>query len=215
MIRVLVADDHSIVCEGLSRVLSSEGDVQVVATAASGPDVFSRLRLAPVDVVLLDLSMPGMGGVEILKHLKAEWPSLPVLVFSMHPEDQYAVRCVKAGAAGYLSKSCDKKVLLDAVRRAAAGGQFITPAVGECLLREVRHPGSSDSPHLLLSDREFEIFLLIADGTPPAEIARRLNLSPKTVSTYRTRILEKTSLSGNSDIMRYAIDHGLVSRPIV
>lgn len=209
MIQVLIADDHAILCEGLGRVLSSEGDIQVQATASSGPEVFSRLRESAVDVVLLDMSLPGMHGIDVLKQIKLEWPAVAVLVLSMHPEDQYAVRCIRAGASGYLTKSCDKHILLQAVRKAAAGGQFITPRVSECLLMEVQKGEGDEVPHSLLSDREFEVFMLIAEGIGAQEIAKRMHVSPKTVSTYRSRILEKMNLGGNPDIMRYAVDHDL------
>ncbi len=214
MIRVLIADDHAIVLEGLSRVLSSGGDIIVAATAGSGPEALARLRDTPVDVIMLDLSLPGMSGIETLKQIKAECEDMPVLIFSMYPEEQYAVRCIKAGAAGYLNKSCEKSVLLEAIRRASAGRQYITPAVGECLLQEVQHPGQADEPHLALSDREFEVLRMIAAGSTPADIAQTLKLSPKTISTYRTRILEKLNLSTNAEMMRYAFEHGIADRTV-
>jgi len=159
--------------------------------------------------VLLDMTMPGMNGMETLKQIKVEHPDLPVLMLSMHPEEQYAVRCIKAGAAGYLTKACEKQVLIEAVRRAAAGGQYITPAVSECLIQEVQRGGGGQEPHEALSDREFEVFRLIAAGVPLANMARKLALSPKTISTYRVRILEKMGVGSNAELMRYAFDHGL------
>ena len=210
MIRVLIADDHAIVREGLANVLASKGDIQAVAMAASGAEALQRIRETALDVVLLDMTMPGLNGIDTLKQIKAERPDLPVLIFSMHPEEQYAVRCVKAGAAGYLNKACEKEVLLEAVRRAATGKQYLTPTVGHCLLQELQQPGQDKEFHQMLSDREFDVFKQIAEGVPLADIAKLMNLSPKTVSTYRTRILEKMSLSSNAEIMRYAFDHGLV-----
>lgn len=209
MIDVLIADDHVILCEGLGKVLASEGDIQVRATAASGPEALQRLRQGGIDLVLLDMSLPGMHGIEILKQIKIDYPRIPVLILSMHDEDQYAVRCIRAGAAGYLNKSCDKHVLLEAVRKAASGGQYITPRVGECLLQAVQKQDGSQPPHKQLSDREYEVFGMIASGLTVQEISQQLSLSPKTVSTYRARILEKMGLHGNADLMRYAYEMGL------
>ena len=211
MIRILIADDHAIVREGLANVLSSKGDIQVVAQASSGAEALRRMRDTAVDVVLLDMTMPGLNGIETLKQIKAERPDLPVLMLSMHTEEQYAVRCVKAGAAGYLTKACEKNVLLEAVRCAAAGKQYLTPTVGDCLLQEVQQPGHGKEIHQMLSDREFDVFRQIAQGVPLADIAKGMNLSPKTVSTYRTRILEKMGLSSTAEIMHYAFDRGLAN----
>lgn len=209
MIRVLIADDHAIVCEGLANVLTSDAGIEVAATASSGPEALEKLRRGPADVVLLDMTMPGMNGIETLKQIKVEHPDLPVLMLSMHPEEQYAVRCIKAGAAGYLTKACEKHVLIEAVRKAAAGGQYLTTAVSECLIQEVQRGDGAREPHEALSDREFEVFRLIASGVPLTDMARQLSLSPKTVSTYRLRILEKMGLENNAELMRYAFDHGL------
>ena len=209
MIRVLIADDHAIVREGLANVLSSSVGFEVAALAASGPETLEKIREKSVDVVLLVLAMPGMNGIETLKQIKIERPRLPVLILSMHPESQYAIRSIRAGAAGYLTKDCEKEILLEALRRAAAGGQYLTPAVSECMMREIQQPITGAQPHQLLSDREFEVLRLIAEGMPLADMARQLNLSPKTVSTYRARILEKLGLSSNAELMRYAFDQGL------
>ncbi len=211
MIRVLIADDHAIVREGLANVLSSKGDIQVVAQAASGAEALQRMRDTAIDVAILDMTMPGMNGIETLKQIKAERPGLPVLMLSMHPEAQYAVRCVKAGAAGYLTKACEKNVLLEAVRRAATGKQYLTPAVNDCLLQEVQQPEQGKEIHQTLSDREFDVFRQIAQGISLSDMATRMNLSPKTVSTYRARVMEKTGLSSNAEIIRYAFDRGLVN----
>jgi two-component system, NarL family, invasion response regulator UvrY len=210
MISVLITDDHAIVCAGLAQVLASSGDIRVDAIAASGAEALTRLRQAPVDLVLLDMSLPGMNGIETLKQIKLEHPDLPVLMLSMHPAEQYAVRCIKAGAAGYLTKACDKKVLLEAVRTAANGSKYLTPEVSQCLLNAVQQTGETAKPHEMLSDREHEVFMLIARGVPLAGMARQMSLSPKTVSTYRARILEKTGLASNAELMRYAFDHGLL-----
>lgn len=209
MKRILLVDDHTIVLEGLARLLASDQDIHIVATAKSGPEALEMIAKTALDGVLLDISLPGMNGIETLKQIKLDQPSLPVLVFSMYPEEQYAVRCIKAGAAGYLTKACEKKDLLAAVRAITSGHRHITSAVSDCLLGEVRRDKSDDQPHQSLSDREFEVFKMIAQGIPPSDMAHRLNLSPKTISTYRSRILEKMSLSSNAELMRYAIEQGL------
>ena len=212
MIRVLIVDDHAIVREGLGNVLAAEKGLVVAAQAASGAEALQRIADTPVDVVLLDMTMPGMNGIETLKQIKLDHPRLPVLMLSMHPEALYAVRCLKAGAAGYLTKACEKKALLEAVRCVAAGGQYLTPAVSGYLCREVRHPGNSGAAHQQLSDREFEVFRQIAEGLSLADMAKRMNLSPKTVSTYRARILGKMGLANNAEIMRYAFEQGLAPK---
>ena len=212
MIRVLIVDDHAIVREGLGNVLAAEKGLVVAALAASGAEALQRIADTPVDVVLLDMTMPGMNGIETLKQIKLDHPRLPVLMLSMHPEALYAVRCLKAGAAGYLTKACEKKALLEAVRCVAAGGQYLTPAVSGYLCREVRHPGNSGATHQQLSDREFEVFRQIAEGLSLADMAKRMNLSPKTVSTYRARILGKMGLANNAEIMRYAFEQGLAPK---
>ena len=210
MIRVLIVDDHAIVREGLANVLATEKDLVVAGQAASGAEALQQIRNGRVDVVLLDMTMPGMNGMETLKQIKVERSELPVLILSMHPEEQYAVRCIKAGASGYLTKACERAVLVEAVRRAAAGGQYLTPSVGECLLQEVQQKRGGEEPHRRLSDREFEVFQQIAAGVALADMAQRMNLSPKTISTYRLRILEKMGLASNAELMRYAFDRGLV-----
>lgn len=211
MKRLLLVDDHAIVLEGLSKLLASLDGIRVVATAGSGPEALERIRTGGLDAVVLDIALPGMNGIETLKQIKQECPALPVLIFSMYPEEQYAVRCIKAGASGYLTKACEKKELLEAVRAVTSGRRYISSAASQCLLGEVAQGDEhGDAPHRLLSDREFEVFRFIAEGVPPADMARKMNLSPKTISTYRTRILEKMNLAGNAEIMRYAFDHELV-----
>ncbi len=206
MIRVLIADDHAIVREGLMNIM---GPDMKVDTAASGAETLVLIRKKYFDVILLDISMPGMSGLETLKQIKTEKPDLPVLILSMHPEDQYALRCIKAGAAGYLTKACDKRELLNAIRETAAGKQYITPNVSEHMIEALRQPEPHKTTHEALSDREFQVFLLTAKGVALTDMAKRLNLSPKTISTYRRRILEKTGLRNNAEIMRYAFEHGL------
>lgn len=209
MKRLLIVDDHVIVLEGVSKLLASDNGISVSATAGSGPEALACIRKTKLDGVLLDLALPGMNGVETLKQIKDEFPKLPVLIFSMYPEEQYAVRCIKAGAAGYLTKACEKKELLDAVRAITRGQRYLTAKVSDCLLGDIQQAQTADEPHRLLSDREFEVFKGIAAGFAPADMARNMHLSPKTISTYRTRILEKLKLSSNAEVMRYAFDHGL------
>lgn len=209
MKRILLVDDHTIVLEGLARLLASDDDIRIVATANSGPEALAKIWETALDGVLLDISLPGMNGIETLKQIKQEQPELPVLIFSMYPEDQYAVRCIKAGAAGYLTKACEKSDLLSAVRAITSGRRYITPAVSDCLLGEVRRDESDQEPHQSLSDREFEVFKMIAQGVPLSDMARQMHLSPKTISTYRSRVLEKMNLSSNAEIMRYALERDL------
>jgi DNA-binding NarL/FixJ family response regulator len=184
-------------------------NIQVVAEAADAPAAMSQLFRCPIDLVLLDIGLPGRSGVELLKQIKASWPKLPVLILSNYPEDQYAVRVLKQGAAGYLTKETAPERLAEAIRRVAQGGRFITETVAERLIDSVA--GDSErAPHESLSDREFEVFKQIAAGRSLTEIADTHNVSVKTVSTQRARILEKTGLATNADITRYALAHRLV-----
>lgn len=211
MIEVLIVDDHAVVRDGLASVLDASGAVKVTGVAGSGAEALALVRAKRFDVVLLDISMPKMNGLETLKQIRDERHDLPVIMLSLYPADQYALRCIKAGASGYLSKNCTSTDLLAAVRAAAAGRTFITPAVSECLISQFRQPESLEAePHRALSDREFEVFQHIANGKQLTEIGQCLHLSPKTVSTYRARILEKMGLANNAAIMHYAFEHGLV-----
>lgn len=210
MIRVLIADDHAIVRQGLRQILSDTTDIEVGGEAANGFEALHKVRHeGPWDVVLLDVAMPGKNGVDTLKQIKAEHPRLPVLVLSMYPEDQYATRLLRAGAAAYLTKESAPEQLIAAIRSVAAGRRYITPAVGELLMREIDRD-SDQPPHTKLSDREFEILRLIASGHSTSDIAARLNLSVKTISTYRTRLLTKMQLRNNAELTHYAVKHGLV-----
>jgi two-component system, NarL family, invasion response regulator UvrY len=209
MIRVLIADDHPIVRQGLRQILAETGDIEVKAEASAGQEVLEKIRRHPVDAVVLDLSMPGTSGLDTLKQIKEERPRLPVLVLSIHPEDQYAVRALRAGASGYLTKSSAPEALVTAIRKLAGGGRFITPSLGEKLAESLQNPLDGKPLHETLSDREFEVFRLIAKGKTVGEAAQILFISPKTVSTYRHRILEKTGLKTTAELMRYAVDHGV------
>jgi two-component system invasion response regulator UvrY len=210
MIRVLIADDHAIVRQGLRQILADTPDMEVGGEAANGFEAVQKIRDdGPWDIVLLDVSMPGKNGVDTLKQIKDERPRLPVLVLSMYPEDQYAVRLLKAGAAGYLTKESAPEQLVTAIRTVAAGRRFISPAVAELLAQEINRDGEQPL-HAALSDREFEIMRLLASGMSPTDIAEQLKLSVKTVSTYRVRLLAKMQLKNNSELTYYAIKNGLV-----
>lgn len=209
VIRILIVDDHVIVREGIKAVLAPLQDTKVVAEAGDAPSAMRQLELHPVDLVLLDIGLPGRSGVDLLRQIKAQFPALPVLVLSNYPEDQYAVRVIKQGAAGYLTKESAPELLAAAVRKAANGGKYISASVAERLFEAVGGRGGG-LPHETLSDREFEIFKMIAAGKSLTGIAEHFNVSVKTVSTQRARILEKTALGTNADITRYALEHRLI-----
>jgi len=209
MIRVLIADDHAIVREGIKRTLADLEDIQVVGEAADGRGLMSLIDRCPADVVLLDLAMPGVPGLELLEDLRRRKPTLPVVVLSMYPAEQYAVRAIRAGASGYINKASPPSELAIALRAVAAGRRYINPEVAESLALHV-DVTAQRLPHEILSNREYEVLCLIAQGKSVSDIAESLALSVKTVSTYRTRILEKLGLRHNAEITRYALKHGLV-----
>ncbi len=209
MIRILIADDHAIVREGLKQIVADTPDMVVSGEAADGQAVFDLVNKDDWDVVLLDIGMPGRGGVDILKQLKDERPGLPVLILSMYPEEQYAVRCLKAGASGYLTKESAPDELVTAIRKVTTGGRYVSASLAEKLAFDLQI--DTEKPlHELLSDREYQVMLLIASGKTVSEIADKLSLSVKTISTYRSRILEKMRIKSNLELMHYAIKHGLV-----
>ena len=209
MIRVLVADDHTIVREGLKQILAKSGDLAVAGEAADGNDVLKMVREQLWDVLVTDMSMPGRSGIELIKLVKEARPKLPVLVLSMYGEEQYAVRVIRAGASGYLNKESASEQLVAAIRKVAAGGVYVSAAVSETLFHNLRGD-TATTPHEQLSDREFQVLRLIAMGKSSTEIAAELVLSPKTVSTHKTRILEKMHMSNQAELIRYAIEHKLV-----
>jgi DNA-binding NarL/FixJ family response regulator len=208
MIRILIVDDHAIVRQGLKRIVEKSGDMHVVAEAVDGADALRKLRETGCDVVLLDFSMPGMSGIDVLKQIRANNPKLPVLIFSSYSEDQYAVRLLKAGASGYLSKENAPALIIEAVRRVASGKKHISRAVAEMLADEL-DTHNDKPPHETLSDREYQIFLLLSSAKTVSAIAATLALSVKTVSNHRSHILEKMQLRNNAELMRYAIEKQL------
>jgi two-component system invasion response regulator UvrY len=209
MIRVVLADDHAMVREGLRRVLEERTGIAVVAEAASAADLLAELRRAQADVVIVDIAMPGPGIVETLRQVKAVQPRARSLVLTAYPEADYAVRVLRAGAAGYLTKDRSLDQLVDAVRRVYRGGIYVSPSLGETLAARLLGP-EREPAHGALSDREFEVLRGLAEGQPLKAIAARMAVSPKTVTTYRGRILQKLGLRGNADLVRYAIEHGLL-----
>jgi DNA-binding NarL/FixJ family response regulator len=208
MTRVVVADDHAIVREGLKRILDGQEGIEIAGEATNGHEVLERVRAGGFDLLLLDLSMPGKSGIELIRQVKAESPKLRVLILTMHEEDQYAVRAIRAGASGYLTKESATAQLVSAIRRIADGRLYISPNVAEQLALDV-HAGRDETPHKHLSDREFEIFNLLVAGRSVSDIAGQLHLSVKTVSTHKTRILQKMNAASVADLVRYAIQHRL------
>ncbi len=209
MINVLIADDHPVVLQGLKQIVAETPDIAIKGEATSGTEVLQKVRSGKWDVVVLDLTMPGIHGLDLLKRLKTEHPEIRVLVLSIHPEDQYAVRLLRAGASGYLNKRSAAGQLVEALRKVARGGKYVSPTLAEKLAFDL-DIDSDRPPHEHLSDREFQVFCLIASGMTVTEIAEELSLSVKTVSTYRSRILEKMNMQRNAELTRYAIEHDLI-----
>lgn len=208
---VLVVDDHAIIRNGLKKILADTDDLNVAGEAANGNAALEKVRERDWDVVILDISMPGRNGLELIKLIKEERPKLPILIFSMHHEEQYAVRAIRAGAAGYLSKDDDSELLLPALRKVAAGGVFISPKVADLLATELSHHADS-LPHTLLSNREYEVFIRIVRGINLTAIAEEFSLSIKTVSTHKSHILSKMEMATQVDLVRYAINHNLLDQ---
>lgn len=207
--QILVADDHAIIRDGVRKIVSDTVDLEVAGEARDGNAVLDRVRERDWDVLLMDLSMPGRHGIDLIRLVKAERAKLPILVFSMHQEEQFAVRSIRAGASGYLSKESDSDLLVPALRKVAGGGVFISPKVAELLATDVSR--RTDSPtHTLLSDREFEVFSEIVRGVSLTDIAAKLSLSIKTVSTHKSNILAKMNLASTVDLFRYAVEHDLL-----
>lgn len=204
MIRVLLADDHAIVRDGLKRILAASTDLLVAGEAGDGDQALALVRANDYEVAILDMSMPGLAGLDLIKRLKAEKPQLGILVLSMHGEQQYAARALKAGASGYLNKDSAAEQLVGALRKIAAGGVHISDAAAASLVSAER------APHRGLSDREFEVLRLLAEGLGPTEIGARLHLSVKTVSTHKAHVQEKLGVGSTAELVRYALEHKLL-----
>lgn len=209
MIKILIADDHPIVRKGLKEIIEETSDMKVIGEASTGQEVLEKVFKTEFDVVLLDISMPGKSGLDILKELKNHRSKLTVLVLSMHPEEQYAVQVFKAGASGYLTKESAPDELLTALRKVSKGGKYVSSSLAEKLAYALDRDVEK-APHEILSAREYEVMRKIASGKTVTDIARELFLSPKTISTYRTRILEKMNMKNNAELIRYAIKNHLV-----
>ncbi len=209
MINILIADDHTIVRKGLKQILAETQDMVVTGEASNGFEVMEKVRSNHYDVLLLDISMPGKSGLDILKELKTEQPKLPVLVLSMYPEEQYAVRVLRAGASGYLTKESAPDELVVAMRKVAQGKKYVSPSLAEKLAVELEADATKPA-HEMLSDREYQVLCMIASGKTVGEIAEKLSLSAKTISTYRARILEKMNMKNNAELTHYAIQNKLV-----
>ncbi len=209
MIRILIADDHTLVREGLKQILSDLPDLAVTDEASNGKEVLDKIRESDFDVVLLDISMPGQSGLDILKQIKLLKPELPVLILSMYSEEQYAIRTIRAGAAGYLTKHSVPDELIEALRTVSLGRKYITFSLAEKLAFEL-NADTKRLPHERLSDREYQVMCMIASGKAVSQIAREISLSVKTISTHRARILKKMKMKNNAELTHYAIKHGLV-----
>jgi DNA-binding NarL/FixJ family response regulator len=209
MARIAIADDHPIIRKGLRQIMADTNDLAVAGEAGNADDLLTLLRSQPFDLVILDLSLGARSGLEVLKHIKSEFPRLRVLVLSMHHESVFGARVLQAGASGYLQKESAPEELVRAIRRILGGGIYVSDAMSQKLAADMTRGGKPRLPHEHLSDREFEIFLLLGSGKSVTDIASQLNLSVKTVSTHRTRILRKTGFSGNEDIIRYVTAHHL------
>jgi DNA-binding NarL/FixJ family response regulator len=209
-LKVLLADDHAIIRDGLKQILADTDDLVVAGEAANGLELMQQVRERNWDVLVLDISMPGRSGLELIHMIKDEKLELPILVLSMHHEEQYAVRALKAGASGYVTKESDGELLVTAIRRVARGGVYISDKVAELMVRGSR-PTNELLPHNLLSDREFQVFNMLVLGKGLTEIGAELSLSVKTISTHKTHILQKMNLASAADLVRYALAHGLAA----
>jgi two-component system, NarL family, invasion response regulator UvrY len=209
MIRTGIVDDHAIVRSGLKQFFSDYVDLRVVGEAGSGREAIDLVRNEELDVLVMDLSMPGQSGIDALAMIRAKAPDVGILILSGYPEEHYAMNLIRQGASGYLNKECDPVEIVNAIRTIAMGRRYITPSVAELLAKQLNRPDNG-APHEQLSEREFQVFLKLAQGQTAGDIAESLSLSVKTVSTYRTRLMEKMGLSTNSDLTYYALKHGII-----
>lgn len=206
MIRILLTDDHAIVRNGLKQIFAGYPDLEVVGEASNGAEVLDLVRKLKFDLLLLDMTMPGISGADLIRRLRAENPSIKILVLSMHNESQIVSRALKAGAAGYVTKDSDQEILITAIRKIAAGNKFIDPALVDAMVFE---GSSEDAPHDVLSERELQVLQMLASGQSLAAIADSLHLSAKTISAHKAHLMQKLGIDNNADLMRYAIKHGL------
>ena len=209
MVKIAIVDDHEIVRRGFNEMLQDEVDFNVVYEASSGEDIINYLKDNPCDVVLLDISLPNKSGVDVLRHLRQRYEKLAVLILSGHPEEQYALPMIKNGANGYLCKDCEQEDLIKAIRTVSLGRRYLSPKTAELLAGEVFNENDSE-PHKNLSERELQVFMRISEGASVSDIAGILDLSVKTVSTYRSRLLEKMGVNSNAELAIYAVNHGLI-----
>lgn len=210
MIEIGIVDDHAIVRSGLRQFLSEQVDLRVAGEAASGREAIDLVRNVALDVLVMDLSMPGQSGIEALAMIRAKAPDLGILILSGYPEEHYAVNLIRQGASGYLNKECDPLEIAEAIRTIALGRRYITPVVAELLAQQLDRKDATAAAHEQLSEREFQVFLRLAKGETAGDVAKALSLSVKTVSTYRTRLMEKMGLASNSDLTYYALKNGLI-----
>jgi DNA-binding NarL/FixJ family response regulator len=210
MTRILIADDHAIVREGLKQIVQQTSDIKVIDEACNAAETIEKVSRLELDLLLLDISMPDRSGLDVLLEIKRDYPRLPVLILSFHPEDQYAHRMLKAGASGYVTKESASDELVQAIRKVALGGRYMSANLAERLVFDMVEQNGSAAPHESLSNREFQVFRLIAAGKTVKEIGDELSLSVKTISTNRTRIVEKMSFRNNSEFTQYAIKHKLL-----
>jgi DNA-binding NarL/FixJ family response regulator len=208
MIKILIADDYAVVRNGLKQIIQERAGLHVAGEASNGQEVLEMIHAERWDVLVLDLSMPVRGGLEVLHDVKQMAPTLPVLILSMYPESQYGIRALRAGAAGYMNKECALDELVTAIQKVVAGGKYVSPSLAERLAFELSG-GLNKEPHELLSDREYDVMCMIGAGKSPEQIARELSLSVKTISTYRARVLQKLSLNKNAELIRYVLEHNL------
>lgn len=211
MVRIVVCDDHAIVREGLKQILGAQPDFSIAGEASDGHEALQRVRELEFDVLLLDMSMPGKSGVELIRQIKGEKPKLRILVLTMHEEHQYAVRAIRAGASGYLTKESASSQLVTALRKVASGGAYISAEIAQQLALNAM-PDAQAPLHERLSDREFQVFRMIAEGRSISDIAERLKLSVKTVSTHKANVLHKMNMSTQGELIRYALEKGLVDK---
>lgn len=210
MLRILIADDHALIRKGLKQILLEEYPSAIVEEVNDGEGVIKKSISNEWDIIISDLSMPGRSGLDVMKQVKQNLPKLPVLILSIHPEEQYAIRVLKAGAAGYLSKDAANEELVEAVQRVLQGRKYISPSIAEKIAEYLGHDSSDKSPYEFLSNREFDVFIRLASGKTVSEIAGQLSLSGTTVSTYRSRILEKMHMRTNAELTRYALENKLI-----